>query len=600
MPATARSVSINGTGFADGPCQVAVQNTYSTSGTATRSRIAVLSPSQIKALFYGTTAGEDGLAGWVEMNSLLKHQIEMQACGIVRSPFYDWLMSSNKTGQGRLINIERIGRGPSLIAPFITAQQKSFWNADHWVLIGNVRAGDYSAPGDGDMETNADGPGITSVNGANNRVLSIASSFGGTMVLHPDYFLPGKRLHLVARGPGGIYTLTQFKIIQAARNTDYTIDVECEYEQTTSPSIPANPTATSGNIFLGINNVHDVEPWAYNPINVNLTKHVPFWYQTRRQARTIDSAYEEFFSKMMEDNAWYSTFADLPMAERNRQDEARDRTEWIHSVLFGERINSYQNLEQWKLLPKIKSLTSTTLDPGTGDQFTAFRANQIGIIPQLADCGRFVDNAASDEGYAINHFLESEIYDIVRARRSQGRPATEIDVWTDETTADEFMTAFIDYSKAKTGDIARINVEAGVSEWGFPFRRLKLYKPSGVFVNLITDPVFDDLASSAGYNAYGYGDSPWGSGASGVGKYLMVLDVGQGGTIYPAILNSNRKTYTVGDINELAKIDGTFSQVMENPKFRRTLTSTTTTTIVEAPQNSLVVANFDKLVSGVA
>jgi hypothetical protein len=190
----------------------------------------------------------------------------------------------------------------------------------------------------------------------------------------------------------------------------------------------------------------------------------------------------------------------------------------------------------------------------------------IGILPQLADCGRWTDVAGGD--FPINTFLETDIWNIVRARRSQNRPASEIDIYTDETTADEFMTAYIAYSKAKTGDIVRINVESGFTEWGFPFRRLKLYKPSGVFVNLITADFFNDLATAASYNAYGYGSAPFGVGAGGLGRFLMVLDMGQGGTIYPAILNSNRKQYTVGEINDLARVDRTFSTVMENPTYQ--------------------------------
>ena len=587
------------TGFAD-TCEVAVHNTYATHGTLTRAKLGILSPDQKKALFYGDGTGgydaqiNNGLAGWVDHTALYKHQIEMAACGVRRDNFYDWLMSSSRPGMGQLINVRRSSRGPSLIEPFITAAQTSFWNADHWVVIGNVRAGDYSAPGNG--EGSNPGPGITTISSVNNRILTVASSFGGTMHLHPDYFLPGKFIHVMSRAAGGAMRLTQFQIRQAARNTNYTLDVEVTYQQTSSPSIPSNPTGAYGQLFLGINNVHDMEPWAYNFHNVNLNKDVPFWYQTRRKSRTIDSAYEEMFARLMENNAWFTRFGDLPAAERNRQDEHQDRLQFMHAFLFGERISQYQNLDQWKLLGPIKSLTGEYLDPGTGEQFQAFRANMIGVIPQLADCDRVIDNAGDPDGYPIDTFLEQEIYNIVRARRSQNRPADQIDIWTDETTADEFQSAFIEYSKVKTGDIARINLEQGVTEWGFPFRRFKLYKPSGVFVNILTAPFFDDMASAAGQSAYGYGDAPWGSGAAGLGKFLMVLDLGAGGTIYPATLASNRKTYTVGDINDLAKIDATYSQVMDNPKFRRTLTSETTTAIVEAPPNSLVVANFEKLV----
>jgi len=595
------------TGFGD-TCSIAVQNAYGTCGTATRSKIAPLSPAAIKGLFYGDTTGVGGGVGWNEIKSLLKHQIEMQACGIRRSPLYSWLMSSNKPGQGKLVNVHRAARGPSLIAPFILGRQQSQWNVDHWTLIGNSTRAAYHSGAQGLL------PAATT---AGSQILTVESSFGGTMDLHPDYFLPGKRIHVMSRGNTGLFNITQFKILQAGvPDPAISIDVEVVLDQPTTTGavgdavthlIP-NVSATNGVVFLGINNVADVEYWCRNMINVNTTKLVPFWYQTRRLTRCVDSRYEEFLTHMMENNEWYSLFADLPLAERNRQDEARDQVEWMNAFFFGERISAKQNLDKWGELEKIKTVSgsSTSIDPGVSDgtdsDFVGFRANMIGVLSQLADCNRFVDGAANAGGFPINTFLENDIWQIVRSRRSQGKNASEIDIYTDETTADQFMTAFIAYSKSKTGDIARINIETGFSEWGFPFRRLRLYKPMGVSVNLITDDYFNDLATAGSYSTSGLLPGPNAVGLSpggGVGRFLFVLDVGQGGSIYPAVLATNRKQYKVGDINDLSKIDKTFSCVMENPTQRKTLTSTTTTAVVECPLNSLVVGNFEKIVSGV-
>lgn len=591
------------TGFGS-TCQVAIGNTYNTCGTVTRAKISVLSPDQIKALYYGTDTGYSGGEGWTEMKALLKHQIEMRACGIKREPLYEWLMSSARTGMGKLVNITRSSRGPSLIAPFILGRQQSLWNADHWALTGNVASSGYVSGGG----TATFAASFTS----NSRVLSVSSSFGGTMELHADYFLGGKRLHVMARGPGGILTVTQWKIIQAAvQSGGDQIDVEVLLDQPPKTAVTPGdataaieyaPTATKGIVFLGINNVADVEYWCRNPINVNTNKLVPFWYQTRRMTRCVSEQYETMLAHLMENNEWYAQFADLSLSERNRQDEYRDQVEWMNAYFFGERISKYQTLDKWGDLEAITTLNpsgdpAASIDPGTGNELMGYRANMIGVIPQLADCGRLIDNAGSAAGFPIKSFLENDVWDLVRARRQSGRPATEVDIWTDETTSFEFMQAFIAYSKSVTGDIARINIEQGFSEWGFPFRRFRLYKPAGVYVNLVTADFFNDLATAAGYSTSGSG--PFGAGASGLGKFMMLLDQGSGGTIYPSILSTNRKQHTVGDINDLARVDKTYSCVMENPRVRKTLTSTTTTAMVECPANSLVVANFDKIVSGV-
>lgn len=537
-------------GFSD-TCSVAITNTYSTVGTLTRSNLSALNPTQIRAL-YGPSST------WAELQAMLKHQIEMKACGIRRSALYDWIMSSNKPGQGKLINIQKVAKGPSMIEPFIRGRQQSVINSDHWYVVDNQASG-------------------------GNRVISVKSSFG--VDLSADYFLPGKRVYLYSRNSGtNAFSLATFKVVSAALNGAQ-VDITATLEQGTTNQIPTNSTSTSGLLFVGPNNVADVEAWCYNAINTNGTKLVPFFYQTRRWQRAVDSEYKKIFASLMENNAWYAMFQDLPMAERNRQDEIRDQKEFIHSFFFGTPISDNQTITGWSSLDQIGAISSASVNPGTQSAYTvmAYRANMVGVVPQLKACGQFTDAAAA--AVEIKPFLETTLYDIYRARESQGRPVTDIDVYCSQGVADQFMVAFLAYSKEKLGDIVRLQIDEGTTAIGFPFRRFKLYKPHGVYVNIITDPYFDDLDIAASSSTAGPNDSS-------LGKWLMVLDLGAGGSIYPAILGSNRKQYTSGQIEDLAKIDVTYACAMENPTIERTLTSTTATVVVECPKNSIVIANF--------
>ena len=553
-------------GFATS-CDVAIANTYATTGTLTRASLSVLTPTQIKALF-SPSANK-----WAELDALLKHQIEMKACGIRRSALYDWIMSSNKAGMSSLVNVQRVNKGPSLIQPFILGRQQSIVNTDHWYVTANAAGNVY---GTGNLPVAAQ---------SGNRVLTVKSQFATGFTPHADYFLPGKWVYLIAPNSGA-WALAQFKIIQAGVNGSDGIDVELEYLQKTSGEISSLSTSTSGIVLTGPNNIGDVESWCYNMLNVNTTKLVPFWIQTMRKVRSVDSHYKELFGKLMESNRWYQMFQDLPMAERNRQDEERDRKEFMNAFFFGTAYSSNQTITGWGSLPQITSLSGATVDPGTGGKLSAYRANMIGVLPQLQACGQFSDSAAAD--LEISSFLETDIYNIHRARKSQGKNANEIDVYTSQGVADEFMQAFIAYSKEKLGDIVRLNIDDGTTTLGFPFRRYKLYKPHGVYVNVITDDFFDDIEAMAGDAAT--------VNSAGLGKFLLPLDIGSGGSIYPATLGSNRKQYTSGRIEDLAKIDSTFSCAMENPTIDRTLTSQTATTIVECPLNSKAIVNFGSIV----
>lgn len=544
-------------------CSVAVGNNYDTTGTLTRAKLSALSTSQIQALFTNGTT-------WNEMNSLLKHMVEMRINGVRRNHLYDWIMSSNKPGQGKLVTVQRAAKGPSMIQPFYLAAQKSHWNHDFWNVSANVVY-------DNTYTTGAANPLPTGPGGGTNRALRVTSPYGS--IVHAGYFLVGKKLHHITRSVGGAFQITQFRIVQAAARAagDYA-DVEAVIEQATTGTIASSSTATGGILLAGINNVNDVEAWCKNFHNVNTAKLVPIWYQTRRRARRIDSEYEKIFAKLMEDNAWFARFQDLPISERNRQDEAEDQKQFVNAFLFQERYSDNQTLDLWQNLPVISSVSGAHVDAGTSGLPIAYRANFVGVVPQLKACGQFIDSGNQD--LEIKPFLENTIYDIHRARDSAGRPATDIDVYTSQALADQIMTAFIAYSKEKLGDIVRVNLEEGFTEWGFPFRRFRLYKPYGVTLNVMTAPAFDDLAAAAP------------SGQESLGNYLMILDLGSGGTIYPAVLASNRKQYTTGEIADLAKVDSTYACVMENPTIKTTLTSDTMAVIVETPKNSLVQANM--------
>ena len=571
-------------GFSD-QCSVAVSNTYNTTGTLTRASLSVLTPTQIKALF--SPANNK----WVESGALLRHQIEMQACGTRRSALYDWIMSSNKTGQSALINKRNVSKGPSLIEPFIVGRQMSVINDDYWYITANIDATAYDA---------LTGETLTPTGTGSARFITVKSSFSSTLPVDGDFasgslnvnprFLPGKRIFVFSKNSGtGAAQITQLKVIQSGTNAaDATaIDIECVQEQNTSGEIASSASATTGLVVIGPNNVHNMESWCYNMVNTNAVKHVPFWYQTMRTARSIDSEYRKVFGNLMADNKWYATFQDIPLAERNRQDETRFQREFVNAFFWGTAISSHQTIAGWGSLDKVYPVTSASVDPGTqtSEMYpVAYRANMIGVVPQLQACGQVSDSAGAP--LEIRTFLETTIYDIFRARESQGRPSRSIDIYTSQLVADQFMAAFIKYSKEKTGDVVRIDATAEGEVWGFPYRSFKLYYPQGVVVNIITDNWFDDQASA---HTSANADN------ASLGNALYVLDLGNGGSIYPAVLGSSRKQYTSGQIDDLAKIDKTYSCAMDNVTIERTLMSQTVTAIVECPKNSIIVHNFSAI-----
>lgn len=551
-------------------CAVAVGNAYNTTGTISRGSIKRLTPTQIEALFTDGTQ-------WHEMNGLLTHQIEMAACGVPRSGFYEYVMSSNRPGLKRFLTEERVRGSGSLVRPFILGMQESVVNTDYWYVTANQTKAAYDA---------TTSPTLTGVD-AGSRVLGVKSTFGTADTdLSGDYFLPGKYLYQLSSA-STVATINQWKIVQAGVNSqDATvIDVEVVLTQKTSSEITTANTSAAGIILAGPNNVHNVEAWCRNMVNTNNKKKVPFWIQTMRDARRVDSQYKEVFEKLMSDNAWWAEFQEIPMVERNRQDEVRSRKERLHAILFGTAISANQTLANWASLTAITAASNSYGTSGeggwAGGQTVGYRANMIGIVPQLHACGQVVDS--QEAPIEISTWLESSIYDVWRARDAAGRPASEIDVGMSSSLAKTFLTEYIKYSKQVTGDIVRIGLNdpdaKGTSEFGFPFRRFALYKPEGVSLVVYTDKFFDDFATAAST-----------ASVATVGNMAFTLDIGD--SIYPAVIESKRQQFTTGKIEDLAKFDATYACRMENPTTETTLTSTTMTTIVECPLRSRVDRNF--------
>lgn len=551
-------------------CGVAVNNSYGTYGTLTRASLSVLTPAQVKALY--TSGGK-----WNEMTALLKTSFEMKMCGVRRMAFADWLLSSTQTGMGNLINVRRMQRGDSLIEPFIMGKQSQPVNIDFWAVTGGWANSAYTEEVTGPLtaadKALTDRAGVAAA--AGDRIIRVVSRYG--VELDAGYFKRRDSLYILdvyngAAGHG------EWEVIAAREASDGTYCDILIKSRNTYSATAANPAPTGNAIVLvGINNVNDYESYCRNNANYNPTKHVPFWYQTRRRTRRVDQWYKEFFAKVIDDNVYLDQFYNLPMSERNRQDEEAWKRSFVNAFLFGRPISSNQTLTDWESLENITSVTGATIDPGTGAALIAKRANMIGVYEQMKACSCV--NDLQNQALNIPELL-MKVEEIRRVRQSQGRKVDSIDFHCNHDMRELVEIGFINYTKAKYGDILRVNIEPGKNDWGFEWTSFRV--PGRPYnINFVQSETFDDISS-----AFAAEDS--GSGALRArGNFLLCLDVGSGGTIYPAVLGSNRKKYTVGQLENLAKIDSTFACVMENPTFDQELTSETVTAIVECPKASL-------------
>lgn len=594
-------------------CAPIFGNTYDTcGGSFSRSQLTTLNEAGIKALF--TDALKDGSTVGTKFNEngfVLKHQFEMALCGVKRNGFYDWITGSGRSGMSNLLSFEKRDRGPMILRPFIIGRQQSVVNADYYSIVdgytttradtGAGTAKNYPTTGP------LSNPALTAT-GTGGRVIRVMNAYGAGNILDAGRFLADMSVasgNLIAGGHAtfvlntigsSVAATTQWRIVDAANAADGTyVDVALALAgDQTAGRIDVTPI--KGVVINGINNVADVEQYCKNPSNYTNTKFVPFWFQTYRETRCVDSEYLRVQKQLLQSNEYFQQFVDLPEAERNRQDEERSQREFVHSFLFGRAYNSSQTKDNWGSLPDITSVAKgNVIDPGVGAKLITKRANMIGVYDQLRSCGSGTGQVFDSAGAPLNftNYLETLIYGIYRARQTRGsKSARNITVWTDSTTANDFAAAWIQYVQKKTGlTTATLTWNAEEMDrndpkalMGFTWRTYKLFKPSGIALEIVTHETFDDLR-----DMFVAADA----GSPHRGKFLLALDLGSGGTIHPATLASNRKVYTVGELDQLAKLDTTYSCVMEAPTQVKTLTSKTVTAIVSCPLESLWVENFN-------
>lgn len=560
--------------FQDLPCTVAVNNNFDTTGTVTRATVAHLTPSQLEDLFKPS-----GL--FADMDAWFQTAFEMQMCGVKRNGLYDWLMSSARQ-MGQLVHSQPVDRGPSLLFPFVLARQDSIINDEYWAITQGQANSAYTAGVTGPLTAPQLALGV-----AGDRVVRVVSRYG--LDLDAKYFLSADRIFILSRGANGVSQRGQWKVLasaaEVATHPSY-VDVLITSENTGSTSAWNSAPTSAAVVLMGANNVSDYESYCLNRPTRDPRKRVPFWYQTMRRARVVDSEYEEVFARLMESNKYFQQFGDLPLAERNRQDEELYQKAWLRTFFFGKALNSNQTMANWQSLPEIDSASGSVADPGQGGKIVARRANLIGVREQMMACGQVKDLMNNNLNYY--EWLTAN-YNIMRSRKSQGKAVTDLDWFTDAVYAADIESAHVNYLQNEYGDSVRINIEKGTNELGFCWRTFEVKFPAGVKINIITHEFFDDMVNALDTE-----------GIASAGRLLLCLEMGKsgpkGGTIYPGMIATNRKVRTLGELENVARIDPFLACVMELPTERINLTSETATAVVECPSNSLWIEGIPEAV----
>lgn len=578
VPITNRNINISDRFAAQ--CTAVIDSNYDTAGSITRASINGLTKNQLDALF--TPAGL-----FADLTAWFRHSVEMRACGVERFALYDWIMANADRTNFRAALFPGIKavKGPSLLQPFIMAKQMSIINRDHWQITqgGNLTAPTASTVGQALTLQSR----YTDSSGNNHdatKWIRVESRYG--VPVNQAFFRPMDTVHIF-NSASGLSQHGAWRVVDSVHeaNQAYCYVALLNINAAGGEAYDTSPGQNLACYMVpGLNNVNDYEKWCYNRPTLDGRKMVPFWRQVSRRTRAVDSEYLLVYARLMESNEAFREFGDLPLAERNKQDEVEEQKRFVNDFFYNKPLTN-QDLVNWQSLQQINSTDGNDLTLGIGSKLVAYRANFIGAREQLRVCAQVFD--------LVNHPLNwyewlNLNYSIMRARNTfYGKQITDIDWHTSNGYLALMHQAYSTYcNQVWPGLSPQILVKPDeVDKLGRPYRTFKVHYPSGININVIGDYFFDDRLDQFQNGISGSTDQTF------AGNLLWCVDIGKprAGSIYWAHIAANRRQTTTASINELSKLDSTFRCVMEVVSIDTTLTSNEGTVVLECPLGNAMI-----------
>lgn len=512
-------------------------------GTVTACDVGLPTDADLDNLF------KDPDGNFIIPDALFMQDFEIKSCQSKVNGLYDFLMA-NKVKMTDRITTSKLGNGLYEIQPFIQAKQKSIINNKYWTVSNG------SAAGAGDWR------------------VDVASQ--NSIPVDARWFAVDDRVFIFGESAGGTKTTTAWRVLSSTV-VGSVVRLELASENAAS-NLEADQLENpeTGVMIRGTPNVNDYEEFCDQIPGLNVNKLVPFWIETTRNALCVDEQYEKYQKLVRENNSYYRMFGDIESVELNKQIGQDFQERWVNTFFFNKPLAN-QDMTNYTSLEEITVPTTALNIPDEG-RCVGRRANAIGIYEQLAECGRVFDL----QGQVLNLAeLHDAIYQLLRVREAQGLQTSSIDLFTDSFYAKQIENAYINYFRAKAGGDFRLtwDVKAKTTAFGFKFKSIELDWPV-VTLNLVSHKFFDDQVSAH--------QAVFGASASS-GRSVWLLEFSG---IYPGIITSNRKVLRTGELEELARVDSSYTCRMNVPKLSRTLTSITWTAILECPAANMVLENI--------
>lgn len=501
------------------------------------------------------------------LEHLFMSHFQIKACGSVQHSMRDFFIANAQITRKGEIKFDQNDRGLSKIAPFIMAEQKKPINSVYWRLsnignsAGNLTGRAYS------------GSGIP----ADSRSFPV-----------------GCMMFLTTLSAGGSKIQSQYTVTTATISNDGTyvsLVLTPQMTGTLFPisgsdvvSITADMAGKVGVMNRGVINIGKTESYCEDEPAYRNDNLVPFWIQHTRWTSCQSELYNEWLALVLDNNPLYRERIYISETDRMKQKGEAFEKRLFDTLWYQQAISDKQNPQEYNQLPVISNFLSNTGLGVEGGRNYGYKANAVGWLTQLRECGRWFDA----QGAALNIYsIFDAIYNMRRVRAGVGSTAQmKFDVFTDSLTAEQFDKAMIGFYGIVFGGKDRYNFniddykKTGKNdEYGIQFTSYMLRgKNAGVTLNIITDWAFDDMVSE--YSA---------ANIAGAGQTMWFLDMT---AMYLKVIESNKVTNHTGDLKALAAVDASYGCVEETYTRDTVLNGMTFTAILECPASDLILDNF--------
>jgi len=405
-------------------------------------------PSLTKANINGITPQwiEDRAAdGYLEAAFLYRQALMGGISGVRESSLLDLLLSRAKGSKsGVSLTRQSIGPSKSFFLPYILREKEDIINAYAFVIESGQANGNAGATVDG-ISYHSGSWELTVTN-------SNAELIGSDIKNIERFFLKGEHVVVLNLSDSGAAQEPYFVIENAINANAGDVQKAKVYvrpliTESTWSGYTNNQKAVyqpeAGVVQIGANSVSDYESWCQNQPTDLSRRLQAYWFGTSRFTRTWDDEYEKFLKYIFEGkvNIYLERFKQLPATEQNKRMYQLYLRKWMTSVFWGQPINENQTVETYQSLPQVT-------DPRTGT-FLHYKAQPIGLYPQLQACNRVIDN----QGQPLNfNVLEEQLWSLKRYREGRtGQTVEDIDVIVDRYNFNRIKSLMGQYYQKKYG-----------------------------------------------------------------------------------------------------------------------------------------------------